>query len=157
MQSKRAQSKRAGRLGFPSPKEESSVGQKVKTFHRATGIKPGPINDANILNFRLDLLLEEMMEVVEAAGFRHDEEKGLRRKYTVKPEELLKELCDVVYVAIGWANTHGWDFDEAFRRVHASNMTKITPEGKVLKRKNGKVMKPDSYIAPDLKDLVGGK
>ena len=130
----------------------STVGKKIKEFHKACGIDKG--YDLKTVALRLDLLLEEMMETVEAAGFEHDEEKGLSYKHKVRPADLLKELCDVVYVAVGWAATHGWDFDEAFRRVHASNMSKVPKDGKVRRREDGKILKPGTYMAPDLKDLV---
>ena len=50
-------------------------------------------------------------------------------KYVMQmgPQELLKELADLVYVTYGYAATYGWDLDEAFRRVHASNMSKLGP------------------------------
>lgn len=69
-------------------------------------------------------------------------------------EELLKELADLVYVTYGYAATFGWDLDEAVRRVHASNMSKLGEDGKPIFREDGKVMKGPNYEAPDLKDLV---
>lgn len=44
--------------------------------------------------------------------------------------------------------------DEAFRRVHASNMSKLGPDGKPLRREDGKVLKGPNYMPPVLKDLV---
>ena len=43
---------------------------------------------------------------------------------------------------------------EGFDRVHKSNMSKLTADGKVLRREDGKVLKSDQYLPPDLKDLV---
>lgn len=129
-----------------------TAGEMVAEFHKEFGIPQG--HDRATLDFRLDLLLEEAMEVVDAAGYKHDDEKGLELKQKPKSKALLKELCDIVYVAIGWAVTHGWDFDEALRRVHASNMTKIPKDGKIKRRKDGKILKPDTYKEPDLGDLV---
>lgn len=45
---------------------------------------------------------------------------------------------------------------EGFRRVHKSNMSKLTEDGKVLRREDGKVLKSDQYLPPDLSDLVKG-
>ena len=73
------------------------------------------------------LLKEEYNEVRDADG----------------PQELLKELADLVYVTYGYAATYGWDLDEAVHRVHASN-----------KRPDGKVLKGSNYWKPDLSDLV---
>nr|WP_319513391.1 hypothetical protein [uncultured Cohaesibacter sp.] len=42
----------------------------------------------------------------------------------------------------------------AFGRVHKSNMSKLQPDGTVKRREDGKILKPDTYVAPDLTDLV---
>ena len=49
-------------------------------------------------------------------------------------------------------------FDEelilkAFKEVHRSNMTKITKDGKVLRREDGKVIKPDTFEEPNLEQF----
>ena len=69
----------------------------------------------------------------------------------------LKELTDLLYVAYQFAEVKGWDLDEAFRRVHYSNMSKIGPDGRVLYRDDGKVLKGPSYQPPDLHDLVNAE
>jgi phosphoribosyl-ATP pyrophosphohydrolase len=71
-----------------------------------------------------------------------------------KADEVLKELCDLVYVCVGFATTFGWDFDTAFNRVHASNLSKLDSEGNPLYREDGKVIKSDCYKPPILKDCV---
>ena len=70
------------------------------------------------------------------------------------PIDLLKELADLVYVTYGYAATYGWNLDEAVRRVHKSNMSKLGVDGKPLKRPDGKVLKGPNYKQPDLTDLV---
>lgn len=60
----------------------------------------------------------------------------------------LKEVCDVIYTAIGYALARGYDISAAFERVCASNMTK---DGGVV---DGKVQKGPGYVAPVLEDLV---
>lgn len=87
---------------------------------------------------RFNLLREEYEEVLDANT----------------PAKLLKELADTAYVVYGFAATFGWDLDEAFRRVHASNMSKLGPDGKPIYREDGKVLKGENYQEPDLTDLV---
>jgi predicted HAD superfamily Cof-like phosphohydrolase len=53
---------------------------------------------------------------------------------------------DLVYVAIGTALMHGFDFQEGWNRVHEANMTKI--------RSGYDIIKPPGFIAPNLRDLV---
>ena len=68
---------------------------------------------------------------------------------------LLKELADLVYVCYGYADRFGWDLDEAFRRVHLSNMSKLDPvTGKPIFREDGKILKGSNYKEPNLGDLV---
>lgn len=45
---------------------------------------------------------------------------------------------------------------EAFRRVHASNMSKLDDNGKPIFREDGKVMKGPNYKKPYLTDLLEG-
>jgi len=45
-------------------------------------------------------------------------------------------------------------FDEAFKRVHASNMSKLGEDGKPLRRADGKILKGPNYKPPVLADLV---
>ena len=65
----------------------------------------------------------------------------------------LKELADTAYVLYQFASALDIDLDEALHRVHASNLTKLV-DGKLVKRADGKILKPDSYCPPDLDDLV---
>ena len=69
-------------------------------------------------------------------------------------DAVLKELCDLVYVCVGFAVTYGWDFNSAFNRVHQSNMSKLDGEGNPVFREDGKVIKSDNYKPPNLKDCV---
>ena len=49
----------------------------------------------------------------------------------------------------------GFDVDGAWAEVARSNLTKIDPvTGKVNKRKDGKVLKPEGWTPPDLKPFV---
>lgn len=90
--------------------------------------------------------------------------------------ELLKELTDLEYVLVGAhckgveefpedivKNLHAFEhlyqaiplaiLNEAFVRVHKSNMSKLT-DGKLVKREDGKILKPDTYEPPNMMELV---
>ena len=72
---------------------------------------------------------------------------------------LLKELADLQYVLSGTLvslSPFFGDFDTAFNRVHASNMSKLGNDGHPVYRADGKVTKGPNYKPPDLKDLVEG-
>ena len=75
--------------------------------------------------------------------------------YHFKDEcEQLKELADLVYVCYQMAASQEWDLDEAMRRVHKSNMSKLGEDGKPIYRADGKVLKGPNYKPPQLSDLV---
>ena len=66
----------------------------------------------------------------------------------------LKELADLVYVCYQFAASQEWDLDEAMRRVHESNMSKLDDNGKPIYRPDGKVLKGPNYKEPYLLDLI---
>ena len=75
--------------------------------------------------------------------------------YHLKDEcEQLKELADLVYVCFQYAASQEWDLDEAMRRVHSSNMSKLGDDGKPIYRPDGKVLKSSNYKPPYLMDLI---
>lgn len=75
--------------------------------------------------------------------------------YHFEPEvNQLKELADLVYVCYQMAASQDWDLDEAMRRVHESNMSKLGEDGKPIYRADGKVLKGPNYQPPNLEDLV---
>lgn len=49
---------------------------------------------------------------------------------------------------------HNTNFFEAFRRVHLSNMSKLGEDGLPIRREDGKILKGNLYVPPNLKDLV---
>ena len=69
-------------------------------------------------------------------------------------ENELKELADLVYVCYQYAENMEWDLDEAMRRVHQSNMSKLGVNGKPIRRSDGKVLKGPNYTPPQLIDLI---
>jgi NTP pyrophosphatase (non-canonical NTP hydrolase) len=99
------------------------------------------VKEAELLTLRKNLIREEVGELFEAI------DEG-------KHTHILKELVDIVVVCVGMADTYGWDFDEAFKQVHVSNMSKLDNNGQPIYRKDGKVLKSDNYVPPDLSDLV---
>ena len=69
--------------------------------------------------------------------------------------EGLKELADLVYVCYGYANSIGYDLDEAIARVHENNVGRcIQPDGTIKRREDGKIMKNPDYPKVQLEDLI---
>lgn len=100
---------------------------------------PSAIDDSSVMALRKAVQDEEWKEFNEAL-----ESKDLGR--------IIKEACDVVYVVVGTLVRLGLPFDKAFKIVHENNMSKCI-DGKLHKRADGKVLKPDNYIKVDHKEL----
>ena len=123
--------------------------KRVDEFHKAYGMARGDVNvdadmnamtkeDAEGIQLRFRLIQEEFKELMESQD----------------PDNMIKELCDLVYVILGTFVAFGWDFDKAFKRVHESNMSKLGPDGKPVYREDGKIMKGPNYKPPYMGDLV---
>ena len=70
-------------------------------------------------------------------------------------EEQLDALIDILVVTIGAIHSAGFDAEGAWKEVMQTNFNKIDKEtGKVRKREDGKVLKPQGWIAPDLKPFL---
>ena len=67
--------------------------------------------------------------------------------------EVADGLADMVWVIMGMASTLDIPFDKVWNEVQASNMSKFV-NGKVVKDKNGKIMKPDGYFRPDIAKVL---
>lgn len=99
--------------------------------------------DRELHNFRAGFMTEELGEYVEA------HEAG-------DLEGQIDALVDLVYVVLGTAYLQGFPFDEAWKRVHAANMSKI----RALRPDQSKrgsvydVVKPPGFVPPDHSDLI---
>lgn len=111
--------------------------------------------------FWAKLIEEESLEVSEAFG------------------NLMKEMSDLLYVVNGyylcggsedaegshamgtamkiahWIDGVPYEVrEEAFRRVHKSNMSKLGDDGKPVRREDGKILKGPNYAPPDMSDIA---
>ena len=69
--------------------------------------------------------------------------------------EQLDALIDILVVTIGAIHSMGADAEGAWREVMATNFAKIDKvTGRVRKREDGKVLKPEGWTAPDLMKYV---
>jgi predicted HAD superfamily Cof-like phosphohydrolase len=69
--------------------------------------------------------------------------------------ETLDALIDILVVTIGAIHSAGWDAEGAWKEVMATNFAKIDSDtGKVRKREDGKVLKPQGWEPPNLKPFL---
>ena len=67
--------------------------------------------------------------------------------------EVADGLADMVWVIMGLASSLGIPFDKVWDEVRASNMSKVV-DGKLIKREDGKVLKPEGYFRPDINAVL---
>lgn len=90
----------------------------------------------------LGLIQEESSELAEAVA-KNDK------------VETLDALIDIMVVTIGAIHSLGVDAEGAWNEVLQSNLAKIDKEtGRVRKREDGKVLKPEGWQPPQLSKYV---
>ena len=69
--------------------------------------------------------------------------------------EVADALIDIIYVCAGCLNALELNTAELWNEVQRSNMAKIDPTtGKVKKRADGKIRKPEGWLPPDLLSII---
>ena len=100
-----------------------------------------PASEANYKMY-LGLIDEEVCELEEAVAADDKVEQ-------------LDALVDILVVTVGAIRAAGWDGEAAWKEVMDTNFAKIDPDtGKVRKREDGKVLKPEGWKAPQLAQFV---
>lgn len=108
-----------------------------KKFMKACDQTVGVFNQKQFDLYRT-LIAEEVKELDEAIDADDRVEK-------------LDALLDIMIVTLGAIHSLGVDDENAWKEVISSNMSKVDAKtGKVLKRKDGKVIKPDTFRPPRL-------
>lgn len=90
---------------------------------------------------RLDLLEEEFNEYKEAE--RNGDIVGVA-----------DALADMLYIICGTAHAYNIPILDVFNEVHKTNMEKVGSDGKVKRREDGKILKPEGWQPPQLKKII---
>lgn len=129
----------------------------VREFILAFGqdaFKPMDADRTRLIELRRKLLTEEYREVMEAMDDCMTDIMVNGSATEASRAHLLKEMADLQYVLSGMAVAFGLPLEEAFERVHESNMSKLGPDGKPIYREDGKALKGPNYQPPVLDDLI---
>ena len=151
--------------------------EMVGEFYRAMGdgeyIGTGKYKNIERKTMRENIFHEELTEFIEASSYKREK---LRRKgqldaicdmFYVAAGNLLENSKSIEQAKQKWTKGGIWetdtaekmrkrtDFDvhtvyESFKEVHRSNMTKVCKDGTVLRREDGKIIKPDTFEEPNL-------
>jgi predicted HAD superfamily Cof-like phosphohydrolase len=118
--------------------------EMVREFHQTFGSSmndhPGEISEAEAA-LRIHLMDEELREVVTAIAYED-------------LPAVAKELADLLYVVYGAALAYGIDMEPVFEAVHKSNMSKMPEDGEIKYREDRKIIKPPTYVEPDIKSIL---
>jgi predicted HAD superfamily Cof-like phosphohydrolase len=91
-------------------------------------------------NYILNLIKEEVQELRRFKNPRQDD---------------LDALIDILVVTIGAIHSAGFNGEAAWHEVMRSNFAKIDPvTGKIRKRGDGKILKPDGWTPPNLEPFA---
>ncbi len=147
----------------------------LRQWHQAAGEKKFSERDEterdNLISLRTALIIEEAQEVLEALlnyrktqimddYFEANPDTLVTGLHVVEApmrfEALAKELADLLYVVYGTADLLDIPLEAVFAEVHRSNMTKVV-DGQVIRREDGKILKPDTYREADVHGALTGE
>ena len=95
----------------------------------------------NILLYK-DLIVEEFAEFIEAFNVEDDVEQ-------------LDACMDMIWVILGYCHMKKFNIHGAWNEVASSNLWKIDAKtGKVIRREDGKILKPEGWTPPDLTKFI---
>lgn len=110
----------------------------IDVFHTACDQEPSEANYNMYLK-----LIEEEYEELSVAVAENDR------------VEQLDALVDILVVTMGAIRAGGFDGEGAWKEVMDTNFAKIDPTtGKVIKREDGKVLKPEGWQPPQLEKFI---
>ena len=112
----------------------SAVGQNCPSFPQKT--------ESEQAQLYKKLIMEEYSEFIEADLANDDVER-------------LDACFDMIWVIVGYMKSRGWDCENAWDEGAKSNLSKIDAvTGKVIRREDGKILKPEGWKPPDFTKFV---
>jgi predicted HAD superfamily Cof-like phosphohydrolase len=110
----------------------------VVAFTNACDQKPSEENS----ELYIKLINEEYNEFIDA--YANDDEV-----------EMLDACMDSIWVILAFCHMKGYDVHGAWNEVLRTNMSKVDPNtGKVKRRSDGKILKPEGWQEPDLSKFI---
>ena len=121
--------------------------EDVAAFHRGCDVRIAgklEIPDESTERLRIKLIEEEVLKELIPALHKRD------------LPEIADGIGDAIVVLVGTALSYGIPLDLVWAEIDRSNMAKIDPvTGKVIKREDGKVLKPAGWSPPDIAGCIG--
>ncbi len=70
---------------------------------------------------------------------------------------ILNEAMDLIWVILGYCNIKGFDVEGAWMELTRANLSKLQADpvtGKLLRRPDGKIKKPENWQAPNFEPFL---
>lgn len=84
-----------------------------------------------------------------------EEFEELKEGHENKDVVEVADACgDLIWVILGLCNSLGIDIAPVWKEITNSNMSK-TVDGKVIRREDGKILKPETYFPPNIQRALG--
>ena len=122
----------------------SKVFSDVHVFMHSAGqdIPPFNANRSDQSDLYMKLIQEEYTELMDAEAVSDD-------------AEICDACFDLMWVIVGYMKSRGWDCENIWDEGAKSNLSKIDKAtGKVIKREDGKILKPEGWKPPDFAKFV---
>lgn len=143
----------------------------VREFHEVFGHPvshdPRQTPAIGVRVLRVQMLASELVELARAMGVSlkvdtahaGDEDSCVActddgtRKYD--PIEAADALGDLRYIVDGGNLVCGFPGEIVLAEIHRSNMSKLGPDGRPIKREDGKILKGPNYTKPNIAKAIG--
>jgi predicted HAD superfamily Cof-like phosphohydrolase len=66
-------------------------------------------------------------------------------------------IADSIYVLVGTSLEYGIPLARVWDAVQAANMAKVGPDGKVIRREDGKILKPEGWQPADIAGILNSE
>lgn len=127
----------------------------IEEFASAFDVQPawkdGLLINQKVLQLRKRLIEEEVVRELLPALDRLSHAATLENL-----ADVADGLVDSVYVILGAVVALDLPWQSLWDEVHRSNMAKLHPDGTCRRREDDKILKPDSWKAPDLFRIIMG-
>jgi predicted HAD superfamily Cof-like phosphohydrolase len=118
-----------------------SVAEFHQIFDHPIAKYPKLPADNDLRTLRVNLLKEEYNEY-------------LRGEDNNDIVDIADALADIIYIVCGTALVYGIPLDRVFDEVHRSNLAKLDENGNVIRREDGKILKPKNWEPPNIVNVL---
>jgi hypothetical protein len=137
--------------------EIQMVEKFMEQFGQMVRYQPSTKMSPKDRSLRAHLLIEHAQKVCSRLGVTVSTYIGPEiRVDSIDPAKLLDELVDLLYVTIGTACTAGLQrgLEPGFKEVQRSNLSKMLPDGTVIRDELGKIVKGPDFKRANFDKII---